>query len=700
MKLCKKPNERNIMKRRLYQFLVNRHAGIRDRYHHMHDGASGITKVISWCYLLWLNFCYYILFCRFLDKPGQSAIYEEKRLYLDSSESEMRNRNAYSVTEYVQELSKYDIISFDIFDTLIFRPFSDPTDLFYFLALELGILDFKRIRVEQEYMTRLDCYRQHGHYEVTFQAIWKRIEKEVGISAEKGMELEQKLEETFCYANPFMQEVFHILQKQGKKIIAVSDMYLPADFLSHLLVQNGYTDIWKLYVSCEYEVSKGNGGLYKRVKEELGDTGSIIHIGDNEISDEKMAKKHGFHSLYYPNVNKMAVAHRPYNMSPVIGGAYRGIVDNYLYQGLHSYSMEYEYGFVYGGLFVLGYCHFIHEYCFNHGIAKKLFLSRDGDILKQVYDQMYPGEDTSYVYWSRAAATKLMAEHDRYDYFRRYLYHKVNQEISLKEILKSMELEGLQGSLSNYTDIDDSGEKTKISLSLEDPLTHKNVEALKRYLQLHFDEILEVYGEQKEAAKEYYTNVLSEVDQAVAVDIGWAGSGALSLSYLIEQVWGLPCQISGIIAGTNTIHNAEADASEIFLQSGKLVSYLYSQADNRDIMKKHDCNKDYNVYWELLLSSPTRQFLGFAFEENIPENGERKIKLCFGKEDKNQKGIQDIQRGILDFAEEYRTHFQGFPYMMDISGRDAYAPMLVAASYNERYLKVIEKKFALEINVV
>ena len=34
-----------------------------------------------------------------------------------------------------------------------------------------------------------------------------------------------------------------------------------------------------------------------------------------------------------------------------------------------------------------------------------------------------------------------------------------------------------------------------------------------------------------------------------------------------------------------------------------------------------------------------------------------------------------------------------------ISGRDVYAPMLVAVSHNERYLKMIEKRYGLEISV-
>lgn len=75
------------------------------------------------------------------------------------------------------------------------------------------------------------------------------------------------------------------------------------------------------------------------------------------------------------------------------------------------------------------------------------------------------------------------------------------------------------------------------------------------------------------------------------------------------------------------------------------------------------------------------------------------ITLEFGKYDYNPEGIREIQRGILDFAEQYLEHFGAFPYMFRISGRDAYAPMLVAASYNERYLKEMEKRFQLEIAV-
>lgn len=619
------------------------------------------------------------------------AIYEEKSLRIDKSESECALEMHEPVEKLVDRLSEYDIISFDIFDTLIFRPFTEPTDLFYFVGNELGMLDFKRIRMELEAKSRHECFKKNGHYEVTFSDVWKCMERETGIPAYLGMKIELSMERKFCYANPYMLKVFRELQKRGKKIIIVSDMYLPERFLSDLLQENGYSGFEKLYVSCEYGKSKAEGSLYDIVKADFGSDRKIIHVGDNEHSDVRKAKEHGFSSAYYPNVNKMALSCRPYDMSPVIGGAYRGIVDNYLYQGLKQYSMEYEYGFIYGGLFVVGYCHFIHEYCRKNKIDKILFLSRDGDILKQVYDRMYPQDHTSYVYWSRAAATKLMAKYNRYDYFRRYINHKVNQKKTLREILDSMELLELAEKFGIFEG--KRPQETSSELYLDDYLTDKNADVLKKAMQKNFNWILKVYKEQFFAAKDFYKEQLTGCKKACAVDIGWAGSGAVSLAFLAEKAWKIPCELIGIIAGTNTVHNAEPDASEGFLQSGKLVSYLFSQSKNRDLMKKHDLNKDYNVYWELLLSSPEKSFKKFVYNE------ENDVEMCFGKADYNVDGIREIQKGIRDFAEKYIRHFKDFPWMFDISGRDAYAPMLVAAGHNEKYLKEIAGRFRLDISV-
>ena len=428
---------------------------------------------------------------------------------------------------------------------------------------------------------------------------------------------------------------------------------------------------------------------------------SLIHMGDNVHSDYKMAKNAGLRVYLYPNINKNTMLYRPFDMSYLIGSAYRALVSSHIYNGLGNYSMEYEYGFIYGGLFVLGYCHFIHEYCRDNSIDKVIFLSRDGDVVKKVYDYLYPDDNTEYALWSRKVATKLLADFDKHDYFRRFIYHKVNQHYSVRQILKAMELEDFCDYLVEWPSIwniwcvkhPTRTVRKYESLCAEDELTDRNAYLVRILIETYWDRVLAKYSEQNVAAGLYYSKMLNGCKKVAAVDIGWAGSGALSINMLANKSWGLSCSVIGIVAGTNTVNNAEPDATEYLRQSGKLVAYLYSASDNRDLWKKHDPNKDYNVFWELILGSPTPGFNGFK----LSSSGE--VEFEFGKMDTNIEEIQDVQNGIIDFAKLYHSRWRDYSYMETVSGRDAYAPMLVATSFNEKYLKEIRKRFDFAINV-
>lgn len=702
----------------IYNILVNKHAGIRKRYHAMHDNSVGIVKALSWLYLLWLNFAYYVLFLHFLGKDDKSKLYECKNVEYKTSEMEHFKKEFphISVDTFVDKLSKYDVVSFDIFDTLIFRPFSEPGDLFFLIGCKLNYLDFRNLRARAEYEARL--IRAEGlkkqkkkiDYEIDINDIWNRMQDITGLDASKGKAIEEDLEYQFCYANPFMKEVFTRLQKMGKRIIITSDMYLTKDFLVKMLEKNGYKDYENIFISNEYHKSKSDGLLYDVVKKKMGEDCSYIHVGDNTHSDIKMAKKHGFNTLYYPNVNRNTLLYRTYDMSPIIGGTYRGVVNNRIYSGIDSKStsMEYEYGYIYGGLFALGYCQHIHEYAKFHNIDKLLFLSRDGDTLKQVYEIMYPDEansgKTEYAYWSRKAATILTFELDKNDYFRRFLYHKVNQNYKISDILASMELSTLSDKVEGYSVagkkvvlIGDEGKKVK--LHCEDELTTKNVEILRIFIEENAVRIASMYQDRDKAAKQYYKKMLAGSNKALLVDIGWAGSGAIAIRRLCREKWNIPCEIIGMIAGTNTVHNAEPYQTETFLQTGVMNAYLYSQSFNRDLLKKHDPARDYNVFWELILGSPTKQFKGFRLA------ADGSIGYDFGDYDDNLEGIRETQRGIIEFCQDYIRMFGSpengdYKYLYNISGRDAYAPVLAASGNKERYLKAIRDRFKLEPNVV
>ena len=220
------------MRLKIYNALVNRVPGIGDRYHRAHEGTSRINQLLSWLYLLWLNFAYYVLQFRWLGMTDESKAYESKRLPINKAESELFQHE--SVEEMIEMLASFDVISFDIFDTLVFRPFSAPADLFYIVGQKLGYLDLNRIRMECEKVARRKKFEIAGTYEVNITDIWTEVELQTGLKAEKGIEIEISTELELCYPNEYMSRIYKALLEAGRHIVITSDMYLPSDILQKI----------------------------------------------------------------------------------------------------------------------------------------------------------------------------------------------------------------------------------------------------------------------------------------------------------------------------------------------------------------------------------------------------------------------------------------------------------------------------------
>ncbi len=696
------------MRMKIYQLLVNRVPAIQRRYHAIRQQKTGQWgRCYAWAALLGMNLS--SLFYR--KRWGEKFYYPDKgkKIPIGRSESSLSRREAPKLL--AEKLTAYDVISLDVFDTLVFRPFSNPTDLFYLVGEKLEYLDFERIRREMEWRVRQKAKEQRGSYEVTLSEIYEELEERAGIPKEKGMQLEIMTELELCFGNPYMLEVFRHLKDRGKRIICTSDMYLPSSVIRQIVEKCGFTNISEYFISCEYGACKGDGTLYDIVKKKLGAGQTYIHVGDNPGSDVKMAERQGFAAYFYQNVNIAGLPYRAEDMSVITGSMYRGIVNAHIHNGLKEFSQEYELGFIYGGLFVLGYCQWIHEYVHSHEIDKLLFLSRDGDILNRVYTMLYPKESgegrTEYVYWSRLAAAKMSARYFKYDYFRRFIDHTVNQNYTLEQFFKSMEIEDMLpqmcGELPDFMErflqspkafgkserrIADVRREAKVAISTE--LTGHNAWIIKEYLIAHWEEVLSHYDEQLAAGKLYYEKVLRGCKRVAAVDVGWAGSGAVALDYIVNNIWKLNCEVIGLLAGTNTVHNAEPNMSESQLQSGKLESYLYSQEHNRDIWKWHDAAKGHNLLWEILLSSVQPSFRGFYKRDN-------KIYFEWAKKGESVKSVEEVQKGIMQFVINY-CEINKSGYSMRVLGRDAYAAIQVVAN-NKSDLCHILNLFNLDINV-
>ena len=114
----------------------------------------------------------------------------------------------------------------------------------------------------------------------------------------------------------------------------------------------------------------------------------------------------------------------------------------------------------------------------------------------------------AYVYWSRLAAVKMTAGHFKYDYFRRFLTHKVNQGYTLEQVFSSMELEDMLPSFCR--------DRKEVAQAR---LTEKNAEEVKEFLLQNFDRVLGHYKEQVEAGEQYFSEILKGCRKAAAVDV-------------------------------------------------------------------------------------------------------------------------------------------------------------------------------------
>lgn len=193
-----------------------------------------------------------------------------------------------------RSLESWDVVSFDLFDTLLRRPVEKPTEIFRLVGEKLGDSRFASRRIQAEQRARQG--RPSG--EVTLEEIYLAMGSFPGKETAKSLELE--LESSLCFADSYMLRLWEELHKAGKPLIVLSDMYLPASFLERLLEKAGYSAPTRLFVSCEYRQSKHRGGLFQIARQELEKEKRILHIGDNYGSDVQQARRMGWQALWYP----------------------------------------------------------------------------------------------------------------------------------------------------------------------------------------------------------------------------------------------------------------------------------------------------------------------------------------------------------------------------------------------------------------
>lgn len=208
---------------------------------------------------------------KILPQPLKHTIKSILHFFMKKSEEQIK-----------RQIDAHEIISFDVFDTLIERKCGRPPNVFGIMGGQLGEKSFARRRVEAERIARTGSSQE----EVTLGDIYESFAGLTVEQAERYKAIELECEKSQAVQKAIGRHLFEYAKGNAKRILIISDMYLPETFIGSLLKENGYRGYEKLYVSSEYGLQKKTGSLYKEIKGDLQIEGETwLHIGDNPIAD-------------------------------------------------------------------------------------------------------------------------------------------------------------------------------------------------------------------------------------------------------------------------------------------------------------------------------------------------------------------------------------------------------------------------------
>ena len=308
-----------------------------------------------------------------------------------------------------------DVVSFDLFDTLLIRRIHDPDlvklPVARFIAAkarEYG-LAWSWQRVQK---LRDDIEKRHrgetGSKFVDHEACYPRFMQEL-LETIFGEELGPSLLQEVTDYELFMENSMLVprqalvdwlieLSGQGKRIFILSDIYLPAAHLRVLVEHAGMLPyVEDVVSSADSFLAKASGKGFDLVRERYGLAGrSWLHAGDNPVSDGLRPSEAGITALVLHDASekhRKAVVKRYVNYS---GGRpfWRGRALQQLMQPLEAENGErhelYVEGYNFLAPLIGGFVQHIAEQCRTRGIAKVFFLSREGWTFKRFWEKAMP----------------------------------------------------------------------------------------------------------------------------------------------------------------------------------------------------------------------------------------------------------------------------------------------------------------------
>ncbi|CBL43691.1 hypothetical protein HDN1F_01080 [gamma proteobacterium HdN1] len=476
-----------------------------------------------------------------------------------------------------------ELILFDIFDTLLTRPLTDPDAIKQLVASQLApkIAEaYSEYRQIAEQQARTSKGSDVGITEIfaAFEKLSRLNPAEV--AQIKALEISTEIASVRPRHDAI--QLLETAMRSGKRVALASDMFLPAETILEMLHRCGIHNPPKLYLSNAEGFRKDEGTLYSHIlKQESVSADRTLMVGDNERSDFQIPCDMGMQFLHILRPTEIARAssrfakllaeHHASEFDPdreillgmLVQRNFGRIFYSELPHGgfspsdLFSPTAE-DIGYSLLGPLAVGFAQWVAEIASQDAIDQLYFLAREGEFLKQVYDLWHEqtglGPPASYLCVSRRAVTvpaiqtfediKAIAEPNYFrNSLRNFLLERFGVQLSDEESI-TLETNGLW--------------KQNRALEIND----QNPTHILPLLQHLTPRILQQAAEESEALRLYLSACgLYGARKPAVVDVGYAGSIQSALCRFTGR------KIHGLYFATNTRAQQVADQNQVSIQA-------------------------------------------------------------------------------------------------------------------------------------
>lgn len=340
---------------------------------------------------------------------GYKAICFDYDRGLARYDSSSRNWHQYSARTHeqaIEALQDVDLVSFDLFDTLVSRPARRPDAVLKLVERRISSEEGRPIPLFAERRAAENRVRARKYHQgdVNLSEIYAELAASGPIPGDvvtRAQALEKRIDLGALRPRPEVIAILEAAHALGKRIALMTDTYYEEADIRAILSGAGIADRFAaLYVSNAVGARKDRGDLWRHVEEaEAVPRARWLHVGDNEHSDIQAACDRRIPCLHVAQPAKILAQSgfvrdegdlaRTWPADLVVGHAMLKLGRNpFLGRAAAPYlslgsSREIGYA-VYGPLMLL----FLSWLIRHEGLApveRLYFLAREGDVLVRIY---------------------------------------------------------------------------------------------------------------------------------------------------------------------------------------------------------------------------------------------------------------------------------------------------------------------------